>query len=283
MCAAPRVSDDAEQSVRSATRAAATSPRTATCSTPTPTWPQEFDLRMRMVVRQVATVVVFEIGGRRLRSRAVVRAAARRPGLLLLDGMIAVDVAGRRPHRDRAHRARRPAAAVGPGAPTSCSSARASWRALLPGARSPSSTPPSPSASARGRRSCTRCCAGPASAPATSTSSARSPPSRGSRCGWRSCSGTSPARWGKVEPGGIRLSLPLTHRLLGQLIGAERPSVSHALARLAAAGLVTGRADEWHLHGTVEEPPRRLVERDAHAAPDARAGGHAPSTAARRG
>ena len=56
------------------------------------------------------------------------------------------------------------------------------------------------------------------------------------------------ARWGKVEPGGIRLPLPLTHQLLGRLIGAERPSVSHALARLARAGTVTRYGDEWHLH-----------------------------------
>src|SRR5437763_803399 len=57
------------------------------------------------------------------------------------------------------------------------------------------------------------------------------------------------ARWGKVERGGIRLPLPLTHSLLGRLVGAERPSVSHALARLAHNGLITGHADEWHLHG----------------------------------
>ena len=31
------------------------------------------------------------------------------------------------------------------------------------------------------------------------------------------------ARWGRVEPNGIRLTLPLTHRLLGQLVAAERP------------------------------------------------------------
>ena len=65
------------------------------------------------------------------------------------------------------------------------------------------------------------------------------------------------ARWGKVEPGGIRLPLPLTHQLLGQLIGAERPSVSHALGRLPHAGLVTGHGDEWHLHGTLEVSSRR--------------------------
>lgn len=61
------------------------------------------------------------------------------------------------------------------------------------------------------------------------------------------------ARWGRVERGGIRLTLPLTHQLLGRLIGAERPSVSHALARLAAAGLITGHGDEWHLHGDLRE------------------------------
>ena len=60
-------------------------------------------------------------------------------------------------------------------------------------------------------------------------------------------------RWGRVEPGGIRLPLPLTHQLLGQLVGAERPSVSHALARLSHNGLVTGHGDEWHLHGSLED------------------------------
>jgi CRP/FNR family transcriptional regulator, cyclic AMP receptor protein len=61
------------------------------------------------------------------------------------------------------------------------------------------------------------------------------------------------SRWGRVEPGGIRLPLPLTHQLMGRLIGAERPSVSHALARLSRAGAVTGHGDEWHLHGDIED------------------------------
>jgi CRP/FNR family transcriptional regulator, cyclic AMP receptor protein len=68
------------------------------------------------------------------------------------------------------------------------------------------------------------------------------------------------SRWGRVEPGGIRLPLPLTHQLLGRLVGAERPSVSHALARLARSGLVTGHGDEWHLHGNIEEHLQRIVE-----------------------
>src|SRR6185437_10279980 len=61
------------------------------------------------------------------------------------------------------------------------------------------------------------------------------------------------ARWGRVEPHGVRVSLPLTHRMLGQLIAAERPSVTHALTRLARAGLVTGPPGDWHLHGTPAE------------------------------
>jgi CRP/FNR family cyclic AMP-dependent transcriptional regulator len=71
------------------------------------------------------------------------------------------------------------------------------------------------------------------------------------------------ARWGRVEPAGIRVSLPLTHRMLGQLVGAERPSISHALARLAQAGMVTGTAGDWHLHGTVEDHLEVLIERTA--------------------
>jgi hypothetical protein len=69
------------------------------------------------------------------------------------------------------------------------------------------------------------------------------------------------ARWGRVEPSGIRLRLPLTHRLLGQLVAAERPSVSHALKRLAHAGLVTGAACDLHLHGSIEEQLDSLIER----------------------
>lgn len=73
------------------------------------------------------------------------------------------------------------------------------------------------------------------------------------------------ARWGRVEPTGIRLMLPLTHRLLGQLVAAERPSISHALARLASAGLVTGAAGDWHLHGTADAHLDSLVGPGAHA------------------
>ncbi len=68
-------------------------------------------------------------------------------------------------------------------------------------------------------------------------------------------------RWGKVEPASVRLCLPLTHRLLGQLVAAERPSVSHALKRLAQAGLVSGSADDLRLHGSLEYQLGSLLER----------------------
>lgn len=67
------------------------------------------------------------------------------------------------------------------------------------------------------------------------------------------------SRWGKVEPSGLRLHLPLTHRLIGQLVAAERPSVTHALQRLAAAEIVTGTAGDWHLHGSVDEHMQSLT------------------------
>lgn len=67
-------------------------------------------------------------------------------------------------------------------------------------------------------------------------------------------------RWGRVERGGVRLCLPLTHQLLGQLIGAERPSVSHALARLAEGGFVTGQGDEWHLLGGLEQSLPSMID-----------------------
>ena len=74
-------------------------------------------------------------------------------------------------------------------------------------------------------------------------------------------------RWGRVERGGVRLPLPLTHQLLGQLIAAERPSVSHALSRLSHSDLITGHGNEWHLHGGLDEQLPDLTP-SAHARTD---------------
>jgi hypothetical protein len=80
-----------------------------------------------------------------------------------------------------------------------------------------------------------------------------------------------------VEPGSVRLCLPLTHRLLGQMVAAERPSISHALKRLAQAGLISGSTDNLRLHGGLEDQLEALLERQTslteHSAPgDQRAG-----------
>ena len=55
-------------------------------------------------------------------------------------------------------------------------------------------------------------------------------------------------RWGRMHAdGSVGLSLPLTHKAIGLVAGAERPSVSTALGRLAAEGLVTHEGGEWVL------------------------------------
>jgi|tagenome__1003787_1003787.scaffolds.fasta_scaffold20943939_3 CRP/FNR family cyclic AMP-dependent transcriptional regulator len=56
-------------------------------------------------------------------------------------------------------------------------------------------------------------------------------------------------RWGKVHPDGILLPLDLSHRMLGILVGARRPTVSTAAALLAAQQRVSRLADgTWFLH-----------------------------------
>jgi hypothetical protein len=46
-------------------------------------------------------------------------------------------------------------------------------------------------------------------------------------------------------------------------VAAERPSISHALKRLAGAGLVTGQADDLRLHGSLGDQLESLVGRPA--------------------
>ena len=50
-------------------------------------------------------------------------------------------------------------------------------------------------------------------------------------------------RWGRVTPDGLVLKLDLTHAMLGQLVGARRPTVSLALKWLDDEGLVKRRED----------------------------------------
>jgi hypothetical protein len=60
-------------------------------------------------------------------------------------------------------------------------------------------------------------------------------------------------RWGRVSGDGVVVPLALTHRILGQLVGARRPTVSTALSELAEREDLIRRADgSWLLRG---DPP----------------------------
>lgn len=64
------------------------------------------------------------------------------------------------------------------------------------------------------------------------------------------------ARWGRVRSDGISLPLRLTHSLLADLIAAQRPTVTGALAELARGGVVQATDDGWLLTGN---PPGELL------------------------
>src|SRR5919199_6840680 len=58
-------------------------------------------------------------------------------------------------------------------------------------------------------------------------------------------------RWGRVSGDGVVVPLALTHRILGQLVGARRPTVSTALSELAERQELVRRPDgSWVLRGS---------------------------------
>lgn len=60
-------------------------------------------------------------------------------------------------------------------------------------------------------------------------------------------------RWGHVRPDGVLVPLPVSHDVLAQLIGVQRPTVTSALRRLRDAGLIQRQPDRtWLLR---PEPP----------------------------
>jgi CRP-like cAMP-binding protein len=73
-------------------------------------------------------------------------------------------------------------------------------------------------------------------------------------------------RWGHVTPDGVSLRVPLTHELLGALIGARRPTVSLALTALMHEGLVSRRADgTWLLPLDCRDWPAAGVPRSGRS------------------
>jgi hypothetical protein len=69
-------------------------------------------------------------------------------------------------------------------------------------------------------------------------------------------------RWGRMTSNGVALPLTLSHRMLGQLIGARRPTVSTALGELVQQGELERRDDgSWLLTGEPVGVPAPEVQR----------------------
>jgi hypothetical protein len=78
-------------------------------------------------------------------------------------------------------------------------------------------------------------------------------------------------RFGRVHGEHIDIPVPLTHRILAELVAARRPSVSTALAKLQQQGVLTRHDRTWRLHGPPPTDFGRLAE-DAAEKPDLVAG-----------
>jgi CRP/FNR family transcriptional regulator, cyclic AMP receptor protein len=64
-------------------------------------------------------------------------------------------------------------------------------------------------------------------------------------------------RWGKTGAAGVTIDVPLTHKLLGDLVAARRPTVSTAISGLTREGAVERTAKGWLLKGG---PPPELAD-----------------------
>lgn len=67
-------------------------------------------------------------------------------------------------------------------------------------------------------------------------------------------------RFGRVHGEHIDIPVPLTHRILAELVAARRPSVSTALAKLQQQGVLTRHERTWRLHGSVPAEFDHLTE-----------------------
>ena len=95
-------------------------------------------------------------------------------------------------------------------------------------------------------------------------------------------------RWGRVAADGVALPLALSHRLLGELVGARRPTVSTALSELARSGTIVRRDDgTWLLTGEAPAPSEadatEVVRQRRRLMPEERLDEPAPSSVPARG
>src|SRR3954462_4911588 len=75
-------------------------------------------------------------------------------------------------------------------------------------------------------------------------------------------------RHGRVHPDGVHLDLRLTQEVIGHLVAAQRPSVSTALGKLAARGILRREGGSWLLTGP---PPEEAPGEDVVLPGDDRA------------
>jgi CRP/FNR family cyclic AMP-dependent transcriptional regulator len=69
-------------------------------------------------------------------------------------------------------------------------------------------------------------------------------------------------RWGRMTSDGVAVPMTLSHRMLGQLVGARRPTVSTALTELNKEGELVRRDDgTWLLTGAPVGVPAPEIER----------------------
>lgn len=77
-------------------------------------------------------------------------------------------------------------------------------------------------------------------------------------------------RWGRVTPAGVAVGVSVPHRVIAELVGARRPTVSTALSQLADRGELVRQPDgTWLLTGTpvgvpTEEAARIVRRRRRH-------------------
>jgi CRP/FNR family transcriptional regulator, cyclic AMP receptor protein len=220
---------------------------------------EEFDVRGRLAVRQLATARVLHVGVGDCDLSGWFAAASHGPGLLVLDGLVAFET--RTGDRVAAELLGAGDLLQAPALPTDELLERScEWRALWPTRFAVldedfvDRVRPFPQVvRALVSRACRR------NAELDVLRAITSQPRLEVRLVlllWHLA-----ARWGKAEPASMRLCLPLTHRLLGQMVAAERPSISHALKRLAHAGLISGSTDDLHLHGSLEDQLEALLVR----------------------
>ena len=61
-------------------------------------------------------------------------------------------------------------------------------------------------------------------------------------------------RWGRVSPNGVEITLNLTHEVIGEIVGARRPTITLALGRMVRRNIISrGKGGKVILHGSPQD------------------------------